>query len=94
LPQAKLKWSFYLPAGNRNNGGGFNNLGSNGYFWSATENSATNAWYRNLNTGNWQSNRNNTNKTNGFSVRCLQQPSLRGARTRRRRRHAAGRWPR
>jgi uncharacterized protein (TIGR02145 family) len=72
LPQAKLKWSFYLPSGNRNNGGGFSNLGSFAHFWSATENSATNAWYRNLNTGNWQSNRNNTNKTNGFSVRCLQ----------------------
>ena len=49
---------FALPAGYRNNGdGSFNNLGSNANFWSATENSGTNAWNRNLNTGNSQSNR-------------------------------------
>jgi uncharacterized protein (TIGR02145 family) len=71
-----VKWSFFyaLPAG-YSNGGTSNNMGTNAYFWSATENSATNAWNRNLNTGNGQSNRNNNNKTNGFSVRCLQNSS-------------------
>lgn len=60
-----------LPAGYSNSGTS-NNLGTNANFWTATENDATNAWNRNLNTGNAQSNRNNNNKTNGFSVRCLQ----------------------
>jgi uncharacterized protein (TIGR02145 family) len=61
-----------LPAGFRNNSGGFSNLGSFAHFWSATENSATNAWFRYLTTGSWQSNRTITFKVIGFSVRCLQ----------------------
>jgi len=61
-----------LPAGDRGLGGGFFNLGSFAVFWSATENSATLAWYRDLGTGNWQSGRFLTNKMHGFSVRCLQ----------------------
>jgi uncharacterized protein (TIGR02145 family) len=64
-------FSLALPAG-YSNGGSSNNLGTNANFWTVTENDATNAWNRNLNTGNAQSNRNNNNKTNGFSVRCLQ----------------------
>ncbi len=60
-----------LPGGNRNNNGTFNNIGNNGNWWSATENDATNAWYRNLNYNNANINRNNNNKKNGFSVRCL-----------------------
>jgi hypothetical protein len=60
-----------LPAGNRNTDGTFNNLGSNAYFWSSSENSSTNAWNRNLNSSNDGVNRNNNNKTNGYSVRCL-----------------------
>lgn len=62
-----------LPAGYRNNSdGAFYNLGTNANYWSATENSGTNAWNRNLNSTESRSNRNNNNKTNGFSVRCLQ----------------------
>jgi len=61
-----------LHAGNRDSGGGFYNLGSGGAFWSATESSAHGAWYRYLNTGNWQSYRTNPLKISGFSVRCLQ----------------------
>ena len=63
-----------LPAGHRiSGGGGFNYLGSYGYFWSAAETiSPVLAWYRLLNTGNWQSSRNTIVKTFGFSVRCLQ----------------------
>ena len=59
-----------LPAGNRTSAFGY--LGSGGYFWSATEYSASYAWYRYLYSSNWQSNRNNYGKTYGFSVRCLQ----------------------
>jgi uncharacterized protein (TIGR02145 family) len=61
-----------LPAGARPNGGGFNGLSLSGLFWSATETSATLAWYRDLVTGNWQSFRSNPSKKNGLSVRCLQ----------------------
>lgn len=57
-------------AGNYNNGS-FNNRDSNGNWWSSTENDASNAWNRNLNSGDSTVNRNNNDKTNGFSVRCL-----------------------
>ena len=60
-----------LPGGYRNNNGNFNNMGYNGYWWSATESGATNAWNRKLNYNNSQVNRNNNNKQNGFSVRCV-----------------------
>jgi len=59
-----------LPAGVRTNG--FNGLGSDAYFWSATEHSAPHAWFHLLDTGNWQSARSFYGKTPGFSVRCLQ----------------------
>jgi uncharacterized protein (TIGR02145 family) len=61
-----------LPGGYRFHSSGFAYLGSYGYFWSASESSASLAWCRYLGTGNWQSNRNNYGKTYGFSVRCLQ----------------------
>lgn len=62
----------FLPGGYRNNNNGnFNNLGNNGNFWSATENNTNNVWKRKLNYNNTQVNRNNNNKQNGFSVRCL-----------------------
>jgi len=61
-----------LPAGSRFFGG-FLYLGSSAFFWSATEHYlATDAGFRTLGTGGWQSNRGLTIKTNGFSVRCLQ----------------------
>ena len=61
-----------LPGGNRNNNNGdFNNVGNNGNWWSFSESSPTNAWYRNLNYNNGNANRNNNNKQYGFSVRCL-----------------------
>jgi uncharacterized protein (TIGR02145 family) len=61
-----------LPGGNGNSDGSFNNAGSNGNWWSATENDASNAWNRNMNYDNANVNRNNNNKTNLFSVRCVQ----------------------
>ena len=59
-----------LLAGNRNTNGSFNNVGSNGNFWSSVQSSA-NAWRRNLNSGEDRVNRNTNDKLNGFSVRCL-----------------------
>ncbi len=46
------------------------NQGSNGEYWSSTQNSNTGAnnWY--FNNGNSNLN-NNANKANGFSVRCV-----------------------
>ena len=61
-----------LPAGVRNYGCGFCSLGSDAYFWSATEDSAPNAWIRSLHTGFWQSGRGYDYKPSGLSVRCLQ----------------------
>ena len=59
-----------LLSGNRNTNGSFNNLGSNGNFWSSLE-STSSAWNRNLNSGNATVNRNTNAKANGFSVRCV-----------------------
>ena len=58
-----------FPAGNQNSGS-FNNLGSNANFWTATENSSSNAYNRNFNTGA-SMNSNNNNKSNGYSVRLV-----------------------
>ncbi|MDR3350668.1 MAG: hypothetical protein LBN98_03325 [Prevotellaceae bacterium] len=55
-------------AGNAN-GSSMNNVGSNGNYWSSTENDTNNAYYMNFNTSN--ANTNNTNKNNGFQVRCV-----------------------
>ena len=52
--------------------GTFNNAGTNGNWWSATENGASNAWNRNMNSGNGDVNENNNDKGNGFSVLCSQ----------------------
>jgi uncharacterized protein (TIGR02145 family) len=61
-----------LPGGYRNyNNGSFNNAGKNGNWWSSTPNESENAWKRNLNYNNGKVNRNNNNRTNGYSVRCL-----------------------
>jgi len=62
-----------LPGGYRNNNGNYNNMGNNGYFWSATENNSNNAWNRKLNYNNSDVNRNNNNKRNGFAVRLLRE---------------------
>jgi len=60
-----------LPGGN-GNGTSFNDAGNNGNWWSSTENDSNNAYNRNMNYNNSEVNRNNNNKTNLFSVRCLQ----------------------
>ncbi len=60
-----------LPGGFRSNGGTFFGVGSDGYWWSSTEFSATDAWYRLLNYVGGSISRFNFNKPDGFSVRCL-----------------------
>jgi uncharacterized protein (TIGR02145 family) len=61
-----------LPGGFRYySNGTFNFLGYNGYWWSASESGAENAWYRTLSTYNAGIYRYSINKRDGFSVRCL-----------------------
>jgi uncharacterized protein (TIGR02145 family) len=60
-----------LAGGYRDGNGGFNDGGSNGYFWSSSP-SGANAWYRTLFSGFTGVLRvNNGNLRNGFSVRCV-----------------------
>lgn len=59
-----------LPGGNRVSLGTFNDLGSDGYWWSSTE-SGANAWYRDLFYVNDVVFRFSVDKRLGFSVRCL-----------------------
>ncbi|MBR3414794.1 hypothetical protein IKG73_02120 [Candidatus Saccharibacteria bacterium] len=49
---------------------GFNNAGSNGNYWSTTQNDSTNSYNLNMNSSNGLK-RNNNNKRNGFAVRCI-----------------------
>ena len=60
-----------LPGGDRYNFGSYYSIGNLGGWWSSTQYSATNAWYRNLyyNKGNIL--RSSNNKRYGFSVRCV-----------------------
>lgn len=60
-----------LPAGGRNYSGIFDDMGSDGLWWSSTEESTTNAWYRYTfyNGGNVA--KSNGTKEVGFSVRCV-----------------------
>jgi len=51
--------------------GSFYQLGDYAYFWSSTEYSGTNAWLRYLSYGGTRVNRNNFNKTYGYSCRCV-----------------------
>ena len=60
-----------LPGGNRNYFGTFIDIGLYGYWWSATEYSATDAWYRVMNYDYSNVYSNYFNKEVGFSVRCV-----------------------
>jgi uncharacterized protein (TIGR02145 family) len=51
--------------------GSFSYLGTYAYWWTATEHSGTNAWSRYMGNNIGSVYRYNTNKTYGFSVRCL-----------------------
>ncbi len=60
-----------LPGGYRYYGGTFNIIGHAGHWWSSTQSSTDNAWYRYLLYAYSGVYRGNNNKGNGFSVRCL-----------------------
>jgi uncharacterized protein (TIGR02145 family) len=59
-----------LPGGYRNTDGGFDNAGDFGYWWTATENDAGNAYYRGMDDDNDAVNEANDDKGYGCSVRC------------------------
>ena len=60
-----------LPGGYRYYFGYFNGIGVFGNWWSSSESSTSSAWSRDLSYGDGDVNRNDANKQNGFSVRCL-----------------------
>ena len=60
-----------LPGGFRTSHGSFSNIGYYGYWWSATETNANNAWYRYVYYYYSNVYRSDFNKELGFSVRCL-----------------------
>jgi len=60
-----------LPGGHRNPNGGFYIMGTRGYWWSATESSATNAWHRNMYFSYSSVYKSSEFKEVGFSVRCV-----------------------
>lgn len=61
-----------LPAGERLNG--FNNLGgSNGYWWTSTENDTSSAWFRSIIYSFSEVSRDTHPKKMGFSVRCIKE---------------------
>jgi uncharacterized protein (TIGR02145 family) len=61
-----------LPGGYRYAGGNFRNAGNYGNWWTATEYDAPYAYYRNMNYGNVSVNENDSDKENGFAVRCVE----------------------
>jgi uncharacterized protein (TIGR02145 family) len=61
-----------LPGGYRVTNGTFGNIGIYTYFWSSSESSSANAFYRYLNYLLSNINRYGYNKDVGFSARCIQ----------------------
>jgi len=62
----------FLPGGYRSNiNGNYYNMGLGGYFWSSTEFSSGNAWYRALGYNLSEVYRYDYHKEGGFSVRCV-----------------------
>ncbi|MFZ4799841.1 MAG: fibrobacter succinogenes major paralogous domain-containing protein [Bacteroidia bacterium] len=60
-----------LPGGYRNYGGAFSHIDTVGQWWSSTEISKNNAWFRIMIFNSFYVARLNNYKLNGFSVRCL-----------------------
>jgi len=60
-----------LPGGSRDSDGSFRDIGFRGYWWTATENGGSNAYYRSINDGSASVYSNRNDKIDGFSVRCL-----------------------
>ena len=61
-----------LPGGYNGMGGGFLNVGTNGYWWSACENDNNDAYYRNMHYDNDYAHCSRIDKSCLRSVRCLQ----------------------
>jgi len=60
-----------LPGGDRFNNGVYDDMGDSGCWWSATEGSSDNAWYRSVYYLYSTVDRYSYNKRYGFSVRCV-----------------------
>ena len=60
-----------LPGGFRGYDGNFDLVGAYGTWWSSSEFNTFYAWSRSLSTNNGNVYRNDSNKQDGFSVRCL-----------------------
>ena len=60
-----------LPGGYRTSYGAYDLIGNLGLWWSSTEGSPTDAWYRDLVYVSGNSGRFGSDKQSGFSVRCL-----------------------
>ncbi len=60
-----------IPGGDRNVSGDFVSSGTDGYHWTTTESSSTNAWYWPLFSNYEGLSRYNVPKTFGFSIRCV-----------------------
>lgn len=65
-----------LPGGYRDYGGYYNNINNYGWWWSSTESSLGNAWYRRLNSGDATAHRGSGNATHGFSLRFIKDPVI------------------
>jgi uncharacterized protein (TIGR02145 family) len=61
-----------LPGGYGYSRGDFGNAGNSGFWWSATEYGASLAYYRSLHSGGTNVDRNRNDKTDLYSVRCVQ----------------------
>jgi uncharacterized protein (TIGR02145 family) len=68
-----------MPGGERTASGAFNNVGSNGKWWTSTEKNAKNVSIRSMATSTENISdpsyayNNTTNKNLGFSVRCVKE---------------------
>jgi uncharacterized protein (TIGR02145 family) len=60
-----------LPGGFGNSSGNFSGVGSDGGWWSATEDGASNAWGRDVYSNDRSVSRNNYSRSNLLSVRCV-----------------------
>ena len=60
-----------LPGGYRDISGPFHDIGNYGFWWSATEFTATAAWYRGMLYNGSNAYREHALALSGFSVRCL-----------------------
>ena len=60
-----------IPGGYRSSNGSFSLLGSNGSFWTSTENNGYSAWYRQMYNSYSAVYRVSSSKTIGLSVRCV-----------------------